>query len=233
MPVISFSTPKGGVGKSTAAMLLGQALAHRGAKTFIVDTDKNHSIAGWSARGGSMPNLQIKATQDAEEVVDIIEAEREQNAFTIVDVEGIKSMLMSNVIICSDFVIMPMRETFLDAKAAKDAAKLTLSQRKVARRDIPFRLLLSQTGAIKSREQKDIIKEVRDSGLPMFKTELALRTGSFAAIFSHTDSLFSLDPKEIRGLKSAQDNAMAFADEVIAWARQVRAAEAGDNRNAA
>ncbi|WP_313228507.1 ParA family protein [Sphingobium yanoikuyae] len=44
MPTIAFISPKGGVGKTTAALLLASQLA-RGAKVSVIDADPNHPIA--------------------------------------------------------------------------------------------------------------------------------------------------------------------------------------------
>ena len=49
MPVISFANPKGGTGKSTAALILALELAHRGGKVALVDCDPNQTTAGWAA----------------------------------------------------------------------------------------------------------------------------------------------------------------------------------------
>ncbi|WP_337770750.1 ParA family protein [Sphingobium yanoikuyae] len=46
MPTIAFISPKGGVGKTTVALLLASQLA-RGAKVTVIDTDPNHPVAAW------------------------------------------------------------------------------------------------------------------------------------------------------------------------------------------
>jgi chromosome partitioning protein len=39
MPVIAFANPKGGAGKTTAALLLASELTTRGARVTIIDAD--------------------------------------------------------------------------------------------------------------------------------------------------------------------------------------------------
>ncbi len=46
MPTIVFVSPKGGVGKTTAALLLSLELAAARAVT-VIDADPNHPIAAW------------------------------------------------------------------------------------------------------------------------------------------------------------------------------------------
>jgi ATPases involved in chromosome partitioning len=44
MPTVVIASPKGGAGKSTAAILLGTELAHAGASVVMLDCDPNHSL---------------------------------------------------------------------------------------------------------------------------------------------------------------------------------------------
>ena len=53
MPVISFVSPKGGVGKTTSALILATELAAQGAsRVTIIDADPNLPIAKWSKLPG-------------------------------------------------------------------------------------------------------------------------------------------------------------------------------------
>ena len=47
MPVVVAVNPKGGVGKTTAALLLGTVLAERGALVSIIDADPNRHLMSW------------------------------------------------------------------------------------------------------------------------------------------------------------------------------------------
>ena len=46
MPTIVFASPKGGAGKSTAAVLLGTELAAKGGDVTIIDADPNRPVSG-------------------------------------------------------------------------------------------------------------------------------------------------------------------------------------------
>ena len=49
MPNIAFISPKGGVGKTTAALLLALGLAERGQRVAIIDSDPNKPLVRWAA----------------------------------------------------------------------------------------------------------------------------------------------------------------------------------------
>ena len=46
---IAFISPKGGVGKTTAALLLALGLAERGQRVAIIDSDPNKPLVRWAA----------------------------------------------------------------------------------------------------------------------------------------------------------------------------------------
>jgi chromosome partitioning protein len=48
MPTIVFASPKGGVGKSTAAVLLAAELSGFGAGVTMIDADPNKPLSQWA-----------------------------------------------------------------------------------------------------------------------------------------------------------------------------------------
>eukprot|EP00521_Asterionellopsis_glacialis_P020911 CAMPEP_0195336786 /NCGR_PEP_ID=MMETSP0708-20121125/16465_1 /TAXON_ID=33640 /ORGANISM="Asterionellopsis glacialis, Strain CCMP134" /LENGTH=68 /DNA_ID=CAMNT_0040407571 /DNA_START=222 /DNA_END=424 /DNA_ORIENTATION=- len=51
MPVIVMASPKGGVGKSTCAVLLASEFARMGADVTVLDCDPNKSLTRWASHG--------------------------------------------------------------------------------------------------------------------------------------------------------------------------------------
>jgi chromosome partitioning protein len=49
MPTIVFASPKGGVGKSTAAVLLASELAAHGGTVTMIDADPNKPLSQWAS----------------------------------------------------------------------------------------------------------------------------------------------------------------------------------------
>ena len=64
MPTIVLVSPKGGAGKTTAAMILAAELA-RGTQVTVVDADPNHPIQRWIERAG--PQAARNVISDADD----------------------------------------------------------------------------------------------------------------------------------------------------------------------
>jgi len=225
MPTIAFISPKGGVGKTTAALLLASQLA-RGAKVSVIDADPNHPIQSW-AKGATLPdNLSIVANVDEDNILDRIEEAAAQTPFVIVDLEGTASKIVLLAVSQADLVVIPMQGSQLDAEQASQAIRVLKQHEKMTGRAVPYGVLLSRTSPIiRTRTMGHIQDGLTDAGVPMFKTQLHERE-AFRAIFSFRQTLELLDPKDVPNLDKAIANAEQFAVEVIEQLRQGRSTAA-------
>lgn len=64
MPVIAFVSPKGGAGKTTAALLLALELTHAGRRVRMSDADPNQPLVRWRRDGGAVDGLDIIGETD-------------------------------------------------------------------------------------------------------------------------------------------------------------------------
>jgi chromosome partitioning protein len=69
MPTIVFASPKGGVGKSTSAVLLATELAVRGVDVTIIDADPNRPVSRWAKRPNKPPSLTVVADVTQETII--------------------------------------------------------------------------------------------------------------------------------------------------------------------
>lgn len=221
MPTIAFISPKGGVGKTTAALLLASQLA-RGAKVTIIDADPNHPIASW-AKGTALPDdLSIVANVDEDNILDRIEEAAAKTPFVIVDLEGTAAKIVLLAVSQADLVVIPMQGSQLDAEQASRAIRVLKQHEKMTGRAVPYGVLLSRTSPIiRTRTMGHIQEGLSDAGVPMFATQLHERE-AFRAIFSFRQTLEALDPKEVPNVDKAIANAEQFAVEVIEQLRKSR-----------
>ena len=223
MPTIAFVSPKGGVGKTTAALLLASQLA-RGAKVCVVDADPNHPIAAW-AKGAQLPeNLSVMAGVDEDNILDKIEEAAASAPFVIVDLEGTAAKIVLLAVSQADLVVIPMQGSQLDAEQASRAIRVLKQHEKMTGRAVPFGVLLTRTSTIiRTRTMGHIQGGLVDAGVPMFTAQLHERE-AFRAIFSFRQTLENLDSKDVPNLDKAILNAEQFTVEVIERLRETRGA---------
>ena len=227
MPTILFASSKGGVSKSTSAVVLGSQLAARGASVTIIDADPNHPVQAWAKRPGKPDTLTVLSNVSEATIIDDIEAAAQTTAFVIVDVEGSASMTVAYAISRADLVIIPVQGSQLDAAEAAKAIKLIRQQEKAFGRRIPYAVLLTRTSAaIKPRTLQHIRAELTEAGVPILTTQMHERE-AFRAIFSFGGTVETLQPSQVGGLDGAIRNAQALAAEVVAMLKQPQAAGHG------
>ncbi|HEY1310826.1 MAG TPA: ParA family protein [Pseudolabrys sp.] len=215
MPVISFASPKGGVGKTTAAVILAGELVAAGRRVCLIDADPNRPVVRWAALQPLPPGLSIVADESAETIIDTIEAARAVADFVIVDLEGTATDRVGYAIARSDLVLIPLQPSVLDATEATKAMKLVRQMSRVANRDIPYRLFFSRiAAAIRERTAKDLEAQIAANGAAVLAAAIVDRA-AFRALFSLGGTLDMLDAKDVSGLKGARDNALAFAQGVV------------------
>lgn len=221
MPTIVFVSPKGGVGKTTAALLLASEVA-RGAKVTVIDADPNHPIQAWSKGADLSENLSIIADVDEDSILDRIEEAAAQTPFVIVDLEGTAAKIVLLAVSQADLVIIPMQGSQLDSEQAGRAIKVLKQHKKMTGRAVPYGVLLTRTSPIiRTRTMGHIQSGLSDAGVPVFTTQLHERE-AFRAIFSFQKTLEDLDEKDVSNLDKAIVNAEQFAVEVIERLRDSR-----------
>ena len=150
-----------------------------------------------------------------ETIVDLIEEAAEKSAFVIVDLEGTASLMVSYAISMSDFVVIPVQGSQLDAKQAARQMKLIKAQERIAGRSIPFAVLFTRTNpAIMPKTLRFIEERFLELQVPMFTTKLYDRE-AFRAIFSYGGTVSALKDKGVSNLNAALGNALEFTAELV------------------
>jgi len=213
MPVIAVVNSKGGVGKTTASLLIGTVLAEQGAAVSIIDADPNRHLVAWRTGPSKSP---IKVIGDIEDgrLVSTIDTERRQRDLVVVDLEGTASRAVSHAISRADLVLVPLQPSAMDASQAWRAVTLIREEEVVLDRRIAFRLLLTRTNPqIPTKAERMIVEDLAGAKIPSLKTHLHQRT-AYQAMFAYKLALHELGASEVNGLPAAIANAQAFVAEV-------------------
>jgi chromosome partitioning protein len=214
MPTIAFVSPKGGVGKTTSALLFSTALSKLYDVT-IIDADPNYPIKDWATGGNTPPRLSVVSDIDEDTIIDAIEDAASKTPFVVVDLEGTASKIVVYAISQADFVVIPMQASKLDADAASRAIRVVRESEKMTGKRKPYAVLLTRTNpSIRTRSLSHIQKGLIDAGIPVLDTELNERE-AFKAIISFQQTLDGLNGADVPNLDKAKLNVIEFLQEVF------------------
>ncbi len=214
MPTIVFVSPKGGAGKTTAALLLASQLASSYDVT-LIDADPNRPIKAWASGGNTPKRLSVVSDVDEDNIIERIEEAAQKSPLVVVDLEGTAAKIVVLAVSQADLAVIPIQGSQLDAEQASRAIKVIKQREKMTGRALPYAVLLTRTNpAIRTRTMSHIQKGLIDAGVPVMETELNDRE-AFRAVFSFRQPLAGLDPTEVANLDKAQANVEDFALEIL------------------
>lgn len=224
MATIVFASSKGGVGKTTSALVLATTLAEQATVT-LIDADPNWPMANWLARateGGEVPEKLkiVHGTKgepiDEDNILDFIKTADAESQFVIVDLAGVGSMMAGYAIGLADLVIAPMGASQVEADESSKILKVIQRQEISSNRRIPFRALFTRSpAAIRTRNMDLIQKEMKDAGLKAFENHLHDRE-AYRTIFTYGATLRSEGLENlVSSVPKAILNAALYTQEVV------------------
>lgn len=211
MPTIVVASPKGGAGKSTAAIILGTELAHEGVPVTMLDCDPNHSLTIWSEKSALPDRMTVLSDISEADIVRTIKTHDRDGQVVIVDLEGVASRLVSRAISQADLVLTPMRATTLDATIGARALQLIREEEEALDRHIPHAVVFTMTKAIRSKQHSGIEASLRAQDIDLIDPPLMERA-AFSGLFAFGGDLHSMPAQG--NMASARANARAFATQV-------------------
>lgn len=216
MPVISFANSKGGVGKSTSALILAQVFAQHKSSVTLIDADPNQPLKKWALRDPDRvpDNLHIVPDVNEDTILSAIDDASAKDAFVIIDLEGSKNITVSYAIGRSDLVIIPIQGSQLDADQGAAVIKLIEREKKAFSRDIDYAVLFTRSSVIQARDVTHVRNQLSDNDIKVLPSELMERS-AFRTIFQLGGSIYDLTSKETSNPQKATANAEAFADCVV------------------
>ena len=123
MRVISVTSSKGGVGKTTLASALAVRAARDSKRVAMVDLDPQNSLADWWKRRGGTNNPCIFSNADT--ATDAVEALRMDGwDWVFIDTPPAFMHTMQDAIECADLALVPLRASALDLVASELAVAM-------------------------------------------------------------------------------------------------------------
>ncbi|HNI43086.1 MAG: AAA family ATPase [Chitinophagales bacterium] len=204
--IISITSLKGGVGKSTLSQNLAVCLAHIGYKVAIIDTDTNASSVHWSGlRPDNLPSVAVFGISDSEALSK--NAKKLVQDYDIVLIDGTPSLsrLVSTIILLGDMVLIPIKPSALDVWATEKFIE-KYDQASVIK-DVKAYFILNQYDANLSfnRDSKEVLS---DLNIPILKSTLKTRVAYVEAV---VQGLGVYEYKD----KKARDEMAALCNEIV------------------
>ncbi len=216
MPNIAFISPKGGSGKTTAALALALGLAERGQRVAMIDSDPNKPLVHWASLPQRPAEISVHPAPTIQDIRDAQrEAQRRAPNWTIVDTEGSERGAMVFAALRFDLVLTPLAGSQLDLREAIKAARMVEAFGKRAGKPLRHRALLTRVPpAIRPRMLKTVIAELRGGGVQMLLTPL-LEKEAFRALFQIGGGFETLTAHGVYGVPAARDNTVRYVGELL------------------
>ncbi|HET9159239.1 MAG TPA: ParA family protein [Caulobacteraceae bacterium] len=216
MATVAFISPKGGAGKTTAALLLALGLVERGRKVAIIDSDPNKPLVHWADMPGKPHGISVHPAPSMHDVPAALrEARRKEPDWVILDTEGSIRGALAFTALRLDMVITPLAGSQLEADQALVASQLVRQHGVRAGHPLLHRALLTRVpAALRPRNLKSVIGQLREQGMELLPTAL-IEKEAFRALFALGGGLDHLAKHDVSGVPAAMANAEAYVDAVL------------------
>lgn len=180
--IISVTSLKGGVGKSTIAQNLAVCFAHAGYKVCIFDVDTNQSAIHWSGlRPDDTPAIPVIGQPDGIELSKNVKVLSKDYEIIIIDGTPSLSKITSKIIMLADLLLVPILPSGLDMWATEQFLERYHDAEAEREIKIPAYFILNQFQAT-TNLAKEVKEVLEDSEIPVLQNSLKTRTAYREAV---------------------------------------------------
>lgn len=216
MPNVVFISPKGGAGKTTAAVALALGLAERGCRVAMIDADPNKPLLRWAALPNQLRQITVHPAPTVPDIRDAVrDAQRHRPDWFILDTEGTERGAVVFAAMRFDLVLTPLAGSQLDLHEAIKTAEMVEAFRRRGGKALAHRALLTRVpAAIKPRMLKSVVAQLRAAGVQILPTPL-LEKEAFRALFQLGGGFDALELNKVWGAAAARHNTASYVDDVV------------------
>lgn len=186
--IVVVASSKGGCAKTTCTIALAVNMAARGYKVAVCDSDPNQSFLAWH-QNAEAPALTVTSCTHQDEIVGHLMGLAETHHVVLADTGGWMNQTTVFAFGPADFVVIPcMADRGSVIEARRTARQIeTISQ--IARRPIPYRLLLTRWTP-RGLAERATLADIEESGLSTFKQHIpalsVFQKATFSGDMPHT-----------------------------------------------
>jgi chromosome partitioning protein len=216
LPTVAFVSPKGGAGKTTAALLLALGLGERGRRVAMIDADPNKPLVHWASLPGRPNLVSVHAAPTETDYPDALrEARARRPDWIVVDTEGSPRQGVAFAQAQPDLVVTPLASSALEALQALKAAEMVREASRKLRRKIAHVCLLTRLpAALRPRSLKQVIEQLRAANILILPTAV-IEKEAFRTLFAVGGGLADLERGGLHGVAAARVNAGNYVDAIM------------------
>jgi chromosome partitioning protein len=211
--LIAFGQVKGGVGKTSLAVVLADHLHRAGERVAVLDADPQGSAARWLDRMGlGVPVVEVEASDDPRgATIEAVRRALELAPFVVADPPPSSLEVLRVLLAVADLAVVPTGPTLEEIHLARRTVEIARQEAQVRRS--PPRLLLAPVRLdIRTGLGRDALAALEGLGVPVAGTVVRHRI-AWAEAMSAGASLFDL-PASRAGEAIAE--ARALCAEIVA-----------------
>lgn len=215
MPTVAFVNPKGGAGKTTAALMLALGLAERGRRVALVDADPNRPLVHWASLPGKPEAISVHPAPMEVDLPDAMREAQGRAEWVILDTEGSARAGIAFAKVRPDVVLTPLAASTLEALQALKAADMVKEAARVIRRPIAHACLMTRLpAALRPRSLRQVVEMLRGAGIEILPTAI-IEKEALRVLFAQGGGFDALERAGVRGAAAARLNAAGFVDAVL------------------
>jgi chromosome partitioning protein len=142
--VIVMANSKGGVGKSTLAVLLAVWLHERGRTVILADCDPQRSSSDWIKEAA--PAVKVVRLAGPDEILDKLPRLAKQADYVIADGPGSNTETSRALLFCADLAVVPCKASMLEARALAQATAVLKQARGIRKGKPKASIVLTMIG---------------------------------------------------------------------------------------
>lgn len=173
--IIFVTNQKGGSGKTMTAMNLGAGLHRFGARVMVVDIDPQNTIVSWFNNGDDVPFPYSNLAAATEKAPREIEKLMAAYDFIIIDGRPQVDTKVTQMLMISDLVVIPLRPNTMDFAATKVLVDQIRLVQEEGNPDLKFSYLLNQVADERRMLFSLCLEEITKHEYPVFSTHVRMR----------------------------------------------------------